>query len=86
MSFLYLIERSDKIHGMSIGYENESMVMYFSHTLIKFHNFSGFIHIWEAISTTYPGGFEPKIANKILYLVQNLVQTYRSVWRAIIHP
>ena len=56
--------------------------------MLQFNNSSGVLHIWEAISTTYPGGggFEPKIASKIIYLFQNLVQTRRSVWKDIIHP
>ena len=66
-SFLYLIERSDNIHGRSIGYAYESLIMYSTHLLIQFNNLSGFIHIWEAISTTYPGGdLSPKLPVKSL--------------------
>ena len=55
-SFLYLIERSDNSHGRSICYEYESIIMYYTHNLLQFNNFSGFIHILESISTTYLGG------------------------------
>ena len=73
-SSLYLIERFDKSHGRSFGYAYESLKMYSTHPIFKFKNSSRFLHIWEAISSTYcEGGFEPKIASKILYLVQNLV-------------
>ena len=51
-SFLYLIERSDNSHGRSIGYAYEYMIIYYTHPLLQFNNFSGFMHIWEAISTT----------------------------------
>ena len=78
-SFLYLIERSDNRHGMSIGYAYESLIIYSTHTLIQLNNSSGFLHIWEAISTTYlEGEFEPKIASKIIYLVQNIVHNFKS--------
>ena len=68
-SFLYLIERSDKSHENLIGYEYESLIMSSTNPLLQFKNLSGFLHILEAISITYPGRFEPKIASKIFYLV-----------------
>ena len=54
--FLYLIEISDNSHGRSIDYAYESLIMYSTHNLLQFHNSNGFLHIWEAIYTTYSGG------------------------------
>ena len=55
-SFLYLIEWSDDSHGSLIGYVYESRIISSTHPMLQFNNLSGFMHIWEAISTTYPGG------------------------------
>ena len=62
-SFVYLIERRDNSHVSSLGYEYESFIMYCTHTLIQFYNFSDFIHIWEAIPTITRGDLSPKIFN-----------------------
>ena len=55
-SFLYLIEGSDNNHGSSIGFAYESLIMSSTHPLLQFKNSSGFLHIWEAIFSTYPEG------------------------------
>ena len=58
--FLYLIERSDNIYVSLIGFAYESMIIYYTHTIIQFDNLSDFLHIWEAISAINWGGFEPQ--------------------------
>ena len=60
-----MIEGSDNSHGRSIGYVYESLIVYYTHNILQFNNYSGFMHIWEAISTTYPvGDLSPKLPAK----------------------
>ena len=59
-SFLYLIEGSDKSHGSSIGSAYESMIMYYTDTMIQFDNLSELLYIWEAIPAITQEIFEPQ--------------------------
>ena len=72
-SFLYLIEGSENSHGSSIGSAYEFMIMCYTHTMLQFDNLSDFMYIWEAIPAITREGFEPQIASKFIYLIQNLI-------------
>ena len=59
-SFLYMIERSEDNHGRLIGYAYESLIMYYTHPILQFYNFSEFMYNLEAIPTITREGFEPQ--------------------------